>query len=69
MKKAYPNNYKNIASLLKTEKNATFIFDKITMNNTINDIKNKITSHFSDEKNNNYILKNDQLLWISTKDE
>lgn len=69
LKKAYPNNYKNIASLLKTEKNASFIFDKITMNNTINDIKNKITSHFSDEKNSNYILKNDQLLWISTKDE
>ena len=68
LKKAYPNNYKNIASLLKTENNATFIFDKITMTNTINDIKNKITSHLSDENNNNYILKNDQLLWLSTKD-
>ena len=69
LKKVYPNNYKNIVLLLKTEDNATFIFDKIAMTNTINDIKNKITSHLSDEKNNNYILKNDQLLWISTKDE
>ena len=69
LKKAYPNHYKNIASLLKSKEQAKFIFDKITMTNTVNDVKNKITAHFSNEQKNNYILKDDQLLWLNVKDK
>ena len=69
LKKAYPNHYKNIASLLKSKEQAKFIFDKINMTNTINDIKNKITAHFSNDQKNNYILKDDQLLWLNVKDK
>ena len=67
LKKNYNKYYKYWFSIIKNNIDIKFIFHKIYIDNSIEDIKKKIFIYISDIANDKFILPQNQQLWIILK--
>ena len=64
LKAKYPKYYEIWINVVKKKIKIKFINSKIQIDDTINEIRNKIFVYLSDEKNNNFLLPKNQELWL-----
>ena len=64
LKKTYPNYYMDWINIVKDKKKIKFIDVKISIDDTINDIRKKIFIYLSDVEKKEYILPENQEIWL-----
>ena len=64
LKKTYPNYYMTWINIVKDKKKIKFINIKINIDDTINDIRKKIFIYLSDVEKKEYILPENQEIWL-----
>jgi hypothetical protein len=64
LKKTFPNEYLDWIKIVKDKKKIKFIYNKIYIDNTINDIRKKIFIYLSDDEKKEYILPENQEIWL-----
>ena len=67
LKKYFPNDYISWINLLKKKIKIKFINNKIQIDDNISDIRKKIFVYMSDYENKNFILPENQQLWMENK--
>jgi hypothetical protein len=67
LKANYPKYYEEWINVVKKKIKIKFINAKIQIDDTINEIRNKIFVYLSDEKNNNFLLPKNQELWLEKR--
>ena len=69
LEEKYPNDIKYLLKLISSKFKVKFIEDKIRLNDTIKTIRNKIFLFLSNEKTKNFIIPNNQFLWMNNVDD
>ena len=64
LKKTFPDEYLEWIKIVKEKNKIKFIDNKIHIDNTINDIRKKIFIYLSDDENKEYILPENQEIWL-----
>jgi hypothetical protein len=64
LKKNYPDNYSNWIQIIKKKIKIRFIYCTIKIDDKISEIRNKIFIYLSDFDNKNFILPENQELWV-----
>ena len=67
LKKTYKLYYKSWLSIVKRKTRIIFIYDNIRIDDSIKDIKNKIFIYTSDIKKDDFLIPQNQQLWIKLK--
>ena len=64
LKKMYPNNYAKWIDFALKKRKIKFIYEKIFLDDNISDIRKKIFIYLSDFSKNDFILPENQELWL-----
>jgi hypothetical protein len=67
LKNKYPNDFMSWINIVKEKIKIKFINNTIRIDDTINEIRNKIFVYLSDIENKSYILPKNQELWMKKK--